>query len=189
FCTDAFSFEYLFAALPISSLFPFLYFMVRDFHIADREENISYYAGYVGSSFMLGRALTSIPWGMIADRYGRKPVIVIGAITVVIFNALFGLSTNFWMAIVMRFLLGSLCGIIGTMRAYASEICRKEYHALGLSAISTSWGIGLVIGPAIGGYLAQVYLVFSPWYDSVSKFCSSENLRTTLLREVSISFI
>ncbi|KAM3339756.1 hypothetical protein P3S68_029625 [Capsicum galapagoense] len=128
---------------------------VRDFHIADREENISYYAGYVGSSFMLGRALTSIPWGMIADRYGRKPVIVIGAITVVIFNALFGLSTNFWMAIVMRFLLGSLCGIIGTMRAYASEICRKEYHALGLSAISTSWGIGLVIGPAIGGYLAQ----------------------------------
>ncbi|PHT27173.1 Protein ZINC INDUCED FACILITATOR-LIKE 1 [Capsicum baccatum] len=128
---------------------------VKDFHIADREENISYYAGYVGSSFMLGRALTSIPWGMIADRYGRKPVIVIGAITVVIFNALFGLSTNFWLAIVMRFLLGSLCGIIGTMRADASEICRKEYHALGLSAISTSWGIGLVIGPAIGGYLAQ----------------------------------
>lgn len=143
------------AALPISSLFPFLYFMVRDFHIADREEDISYYAGYVGSSFMLGRALTSILWGMIADRYGRKPVVVIGTITVVIFNALFGLCTNFWMAIIVRFLLGGLCGIIGTMRAYASEICRKEYHALGISAVSTSWGIGLVIGPAIGGYLAQ----------------------------------
>ncbi|KAF3638389.1 putative ADP-ribosylation factor GTPase-activating protein AGD14-like [Capsicum annuum] len=144
-----------FDALPISSLFPFLYFMVRDFHIAEREEDISYYAGYVGSSFMLGRALTSILWGVIADRYGRKPVVVIGTITVVIFNALFGLSTNFWMAIITRFLIGSLCGIIGTMRAYASEICRKEYHALGISAVSTSWGIGLVIGPAIGGYLAQ----------------------------------
>ncbi|KAM3339278.1 protein ZINC INDUCED FACILITATOR-LIKE 1 isoform X1 [Capsicum galapagoense] len=143
------------ASLPISSLFPFLYFMVRDFHIAEREEDISYYAGYVGSSFMLGRALTSILWGVIADRYGRKPVVVIGTITVVIFNALFGLSTNFWMAIITRFLIGSLCGIIGTMRAYASEICRKEYHALGISAVSTSWGIGLVIGPAIGGYLAQ----------------------------------
>ncbi|KAK4378129.1 hypothetical protein RND71_004425 [Anisodus tanguticus] len=143
------------ASLPISSLFPFLYFMVRDFHIAEREEDISYYAGYVGSSFMLGRALTSILWGIIADRYGRKPVVVIGTITVVIFNVLFGLSTNFWMAIITRFLIGSLCGIIGTMRAYASEICRKEYHALGISAVSTSWGIGLVIGPAIGGYLAQ----------------------------------
>ncbi|KAJ0753576.1 hypothetical protein HanPI659440_Chr09g0337341 [Helianthus annuus] len=34
--------------LPISSLYPFLYFMVRDFNIAEKEEDISYYAGYVG---------------------------------------------------------------------------------------------------------------------------------------------
>lgn len=143
------------AALPISSLFPFLYFMIRDFHIAEREEDIGYYAGYVGSAFMFGRALTSVLWGMIADRYGRKPVILFGTIMLVIFNTLFGLSTNFWMAVSTRFLLGSLCGILGPMRAYASEICRKEYQALGMSIISTSWGIGLVIGPAVGGFLAQ----------------------------------
>ncbi|XP_031270834.1 protein ZINC INDUCED FACILITATOR 1-like isoform X1 [Pistacia vera] len=143
------------AALPISCLFPFLYFMIRDFHIAKREEDIGYYAGYVGSAFMFGRALTSILWGMIADRYGRKPVIMFGAMAIVIFNTLFGLSTNFWMAVSARFLLGSLCGMLGPMRAYASEVCRKEYQALGMSIISTSWGIGLVIGPAIGGFLAQ----------------------------------
>ncbi|XP_031103858.1 protein ZINC INDUCED FACILITATOR 1-like isoform X3 [Ipomoea triloba] len=129
--------------------------MIRDFHIAEREEDISYYAGYLGSSFMLGRTLTSALWGIIADRYGRKPVVIIGTVTVVIFNALFGLSVNYWMAIITRFLLGALCGIIGTMRAYASEICRREYHALGISAVSTAWGIGLVIGPAVGGYFAQ----------------------------------
>ncbi|KAL0337851.1 UNVERIFIED_CONTAM: protein ZINC INDUCED FACILITATOR-LIKE 1 [Sesamum calycinum] len=39
--------------------------------------------------------------------------------------------------------------------AYASEICRKEHQALGMSVIGTSWGIGLVIGPAVGGFLAQ----------------------------------
>ncbi|KAI7998074.1 Protein ZINC INDUCED FACILITATOR-LIKE 1 [Camellia lanceoleosa] len=143
------------AALPISSLFPFLYFMIRDFHIAKREEDIGYYAGYVGSSFMFGRALTSVLWGMVADRYGRKPVIMFGTISVVVFNTLFGLSTNFWMAVCTRFLLGSLCGILGPMRAYASEVCRKEYQALGMSIVSTSWGIGLVIGPALGGFLAQ----------------------------------
>ncbi|WCJ28672.1 zinc induced facilitator-like 1 [Euphorbia peplus] len=143
------------AALPISSLFPFLYFMIKDFHIAKREEDIGYYAGFVGSAFMLGRALTSILWGMIADRYGRRPVIIIGMLSLIVFNTLFGLSTSFWMAVSMRFLLGSLCGILGPMRAYASEVCRKEYQALGMSIISTSWGIGLVIGPALGGFLAQ----------------------------------
>ncbi|KAI8020306.1 putative peptide/nitrate transporter [Camellia lanceoleosa] len=37
-------------ALPISSLFPFLYFMIRDFHIAEKEEDIGYYAGYVAAA-------------------------------------------------------------------------------------------------------------------------------------------
>ncbi|XP_059653701.1 protein ZINC INDUCED FACILITATOR-LIKE 1-like isoform X1 [Cornus florida] len=142
-------------ALPISSLFPFLYFMIRDFHIAKREEDIGYYAGYVGSSFMLGRALTSVFWGIVADRYGRKPVIIMGTFTVVIFNTLFGLSVNFWMAIATRFLLGSFNGLLGPIKAYASEIFREEHQALGLSTVSTAWGIGLIIGPALGGFLAQ----------------------------------
>ncbi|KAK9170611.1 hypothetical protein Syun_002751 [Stephania yunnanensis] len=142
-------------ALPISSLFPYLYFMVRDFHIAKREEDISFYAGFVGASFMLGRASTSYFWGIVADRYGRKPVIMTGTIVVVIFNTLFGLSTNFWMAICTRFLLGSLNGLLGPIKAYASEVCRAEYQALGMSSVSTSWGIGLIIGPALGGLLSQ----------------------------------
>ncbi|KAK1579060.1 hypothetical protein Q3G72_035232 [Acer saccharum] len=142
-------------ALPISSLFPFLYFMIKDFHIAKREEDIGSYAGYVGASFMLGRALTSVLWGIVADRYGRKPVIIIGTAVVVIFNTLFGLSVNFWMAVITRFLLGSLNGLLGPIKAYSCEIFRDEYQALGLSTVSTAWGIGLIIGPAMGGFLAQ----------------------------------
>ncbi|KAF6163898.1 hypothetical protein GIB67_024753 [Kingdonia uniflora] len=177
-------------ALPISSLFPFLYFMIRDFHIAKKEEDIGYYAGFVGepilpftyvnlmvkynilseyrsvlclfypiffqgSSFMFGRALTSYFWGVIADRYGRKPVVIFGLITIVVFNTLFGLSTSFWMAIATRFLLGSLNGILGPIRAYASEICRDEHQAMGLSLVSTAWGVGLIVGPSVGGFFAQ----------------------------------
>ncbi|KAI4383717.1 hypothetical protein MLD38_009523 [Melastoma candidum] len=143
------------AALPVSSLFPFLYFMVRDFHIAQREEDIGLYSGFVGSSFMVGRALTSVFWGVVADKYGRKPVILIGTFTVVVFNILFGLSTNFWMALSMRFLLGCFGCLLGSIRAYATEVCRDEHRALSLSVASTSRGIGLIIGPAIGGLFAQ----------------------------------
>ncbi|AES68621.1 putative major facilitator superfamily [Medicago truncatula] len=143
------------SSLPIASLFPYLYFMVKDFNIAKTEEDISSYAGYVGSAYMLGRASTSILWGMIADRYGRKPVVIIGIISVIIFNTLFGLCTSFWMAVTMRFVLGGLNGLLGPMKAYSSEIFREEYQALGQSTVAAAWGVGLVFGPALGGYLAQ----------------------------------
>ncbi|WJX87380.1 hypothetical protein P8452_69582 [Trifolium repens] len=131
------------STLPASSLFPFLYFMIRDFKLAKDETDISYYAGYVGSSFMLGRTLTSVLWGMISDRYGRKPVIIFGVFVVVVFNTLFGISTSFWMAVITRFLLGCLIGAVGPVKAYAIELVREEHQALGLSTVT------------LGGYLAQ----------------------------------
>ncbi|KAG5408428.1 hypothetical protein IGI04_004747 [Brassica rapa subsp. trilocularis] len=146
-------------SLPISSLYPFLYYMIEDFGVAKTEKDIGFYAGFIGCSFMLGRALTSVFWGIVADRYGRKPIILLGTISIAIFNALFGLSLNFWMAIGTRFLLGSFNCLLGTMKvaslAYASEIFRDEYQATAMSAVSTAWGIGLIIGPALGGFLAQ----------------------------------
>ncbi|XP_038892222.1 protein ZINC INDUCED FACILITATOR-LIKE 1-like isoform X3 [Benincasa hispida] len=145
----------LVTGLPISAFFPFLYFMVRDFNIAENVEDIGFYAGFIGASFMIGRALTSVFWGIVADRYGRKPVILFGTFIVFIFNTLFGLSLNYWMAIITRFLLGSLNGILGPIKAYASESVNEEYQAIAMSSISTTWGIALIIGPAIGGFLAQ----------------------------------
>ncbi|RDY13687.1 Protein ZINC INDUCED FACILITATOR-LIKE 1, partial [Mucuna pruriens] len=146
---------------------------VRDFNIAKIEADISCYAvlpffdvfnnscklfisdacmikNVVGFAFMLGRCLTFVLWGIVADRYGRKPVIIIGIVAVVIFNTLFGLSTSFWMAVIMRFLLGSLNGLLGPMRAYATELFREEHQDIALST-----GTALIVGPALGGYLAQ----------------------------------
>ncbi|KAF3501941.1 hypothetical protein F2Q69_00044852 [Brassica cretica] len=142
-------------SLPISSLYPFLYYMIEDFGVAKTEKDIGYYAGFIACAFMFGRALTSIFWGIMSDRYGRKPIILLGTITIAVFNALFGMSTNIWMAIATRFMLGSFNCLVGTMKAYASEICREEYQATAMSAVSTAWGIGLIIGPVLGGFLAQ----------------------------------
>ncbi|CAM0880867.1 unnamed protein product [Alopecurus aequalis] len=142
------------SSLPIQSLFPFLYFMIRDLHVA-KEEDIGFYAGFIGASYMFGRALTSVIWGVVADKYGRKPVLIITLFSVIIFNTLFGLSSSYWMALTTRGLLGLLSGMLGPVKAYATEVCRKEHGHLALSLISSSRGIGLIVGPAIGGYLAQ----------------------------------
>lgn len=157
-------------ALTISSLFPYLYFMIRDLHIAERVEDIGFYAGFVGAAFMCGRAFTSFCWGVVADKWGRKPVIIIGLLSVVIFNTLFGLSMNYWMAISTRFLLGALNGLIGPIKAYAAEVTRPEHQSVGLSMVSTAWGIGLIIGPAIGGFLAQPAEKFPSVFNEASLF-------------------
>jgi MFS family permease len=51
--------------------------------------------------------------------------------------------------------------LISVFQAYATEVCRKEHGHLGLSLVSSSRGIGLIVGPAIGGYLAQVIFYFN----------------------------
>ncbi|XP_052137002.1 protein ZINC INDUCED FACILITATOR 1-like isoform X1 [Oryza glaberrima] len=143
------------SSLPISSLFPFLYFMIEDLHVAKKEQDIGLYAGFLGASYMIGRCFASLFWGVVADRIGRKPIIKFSILSVVIFNTLFGLSVKYWMAIATRFLLGALNGMLAPIKAYSIEVCRPEHQALGLSIVSTGWGIGLVVGPAIGGYFAQ----------------------------------
>nr|CBX25426.1 hypothetical_protein [Oryza glaberrima] len=140
--------EFLFVAITtLASL--------RDLHIARTEEDIGFYAGFLGASYMIGRGFASILWGMVADRIGRKPVIIFSIFAVIVLNTLFGLSVKYWMAVTTRFLLGALNGLLAPIKAYSIEVCRAEHQALGLSIVSTAWGIGLVVGPAIGGYLAQ----------------------------------
>uniref|UniRef100_A0A8R7Q9S1 Major facilitator superfamily (MFS) profile domain-containing protein n=1 Tax=Triticum urartu TaxID=4572 RepID=A0A8R7Q9S1_TRIUA len=129
--------------------------MIQDLKVAKQEQDIGFYAGFVGASYFLGRTISVVPWGMFADKYGRKPCIMIILLSVIVFNTLFGLSTTYWMAIITRGLLGLLCGILGPIKAYASEVCRKEHQALGISLVTSSRSIALIIGPAIGGFLAR----------------------------------
>ncbi|KAI3951962.1 hypothetical protein MKW92_010470 [Papaver armeniacum] len=117
---------------------------------------------------MFGRVLTAILWGTVADRYGRKHVIMFGTFSVVVFNTLFGLGTNFWMAITTRFLLGCFNGLLGPMKAYACEVCRDKYQALSLSLLSIAKGVGLILGPALGGFLARwVHWVHEKWVPQI----------------------
>lgn len=61
-----------------------------------------YYAGWLTSAFMLGRLTTGYAWGIFADRYGRKPVLVIGMISAAVCSIGFGLSTSFATALLWR---------------------------------------------------------------------------------------
>ena len=61
-----------------------------------------FYAGYVASSFTLGRFLSGYFWGLMTDYIGRKPVIITGLLSIATFSVIFGMSDTYAMALTSR---------------------------------------------------------------------------------------
>ena len=94
-------------------------------------------------------------WGSLSDRYGRKPILMIGIIGNAIAQLLFGLSSALWMLFAARALSGILSSAtLPTAMAYISDNTTREERGGGMGIIGAAMGIGMVIGPGIGGWLA-----------------------------------
>eukprot|EP00903_Cladosiphon_okamuranus_P009002 g8611.t1 len=139
----------------LSSLFPYVGYMVQQLGVAEDKDEAGYYAGYLASAFMIGRFAFSYFWGRFADRYGRLPVLYIGLCSIATFSIGFGMSTTFWWAVTCRFLLGAMNGLIAVGKCLISEVCGKEHETVGMSFVTACWSIGMVFGPALGGLLSE----------------------------------
>ncbi|KAJ9067642.1 hypothetical protein DSO57_1037054 [Entomophthora muscae] len=138
-------------------LFPFVFFMVQDFNMTDDKKMIGYYAGLISSSFAIGEFLSGVPWGMLSDKIGRKPVMMMGLIGTMISMFLFGLSKNLAWAMTTRFMAGILNGNIGVLKTMIGEMTDRTNRAQAFSYASMVFGLGLIIGPALGGFLTHPY--------------------------------
>lgn len=129
--------------------------MIRDFKIADREEDISKYSGYLASSFAFAQFLFAVHWGKLADRkFGRKPILLAGLLGTSISLIIFGFSTNYYMALAARSLAGALNGNISVLRTMIGEIATERRHqGVAFSTLPLLFNFGSVIGPLIGGSL------------------------------------
>ncbi|XP_052820367.1 uncharacterized protein LOC128246215 [Mya arenaria] len=117
-----------------------------------KEEEKGYYAGIVASALFLGRFLL---WGWLSDKKGRKPIILITVILNGVSSLAFGFTTTLWFAFVTRFISGLVNGTVGTAKTILYEISDNTNQAVGMSIISVAWGSGIIVGPAVGGYLAN----------------------------------
>lgn len=143
------------SAISMSGLFPYVGIMVVDLGMTDTINTSGYFAGYIAASMMCGRLCSSIFWGTMADRIGRKPIISMGCLSIAVFSLLFGLSINYTMAVFTRFLLGLFNPIIGISKTVVSEVCTKKHESMGMGVMTGCWSLGLIIGPAVGGLLAN----------------------------------
>lgn len=87
--------------IALTSIFPYAWSLVKRFQIG-KEQDASFYAGLLISSFALAEALMGMYWGGLSDRIGRKPVLLIGCTGTMLSMIVVGFSTNIWIALVGR---------------------------------------------------------------------------------------
>jgi DHA1 family multidrug resistance protein-like MFS transporter len=94
-------------------------------------------------------------WGSISDRVGRKPVLVIGMFGTGLALLMIGLATELWMLFIARVLSGLLASaMLPTTMAYIGDSTSDEDRGGGIGQLGAAAGLGVILGPGIGGWLA-----------------------------------
>ena len=114
--------------------------------------------GLLMASYSLMQFIFSPFWGSLSDRIGRKPVILIGLSGVAITLTIFGFATQLWMLFAARILGGILSSAcLPTVMAYIADTTSEEERGGGMGMMGAAMGLGVVVGPAIGGLLARFH--------------------------------
>ncbi|GET92798.1 hypothetical protein, conserved [Leishmania tarentolae] len=112
-----------------------------------------YSSGILIGVFMLGQVLSSRMWGWMSDKYGRRFPIISGLFTSGLMMLGFGLSTTVWMCAFFRFMHGLFNGNVMVAKTMMADITDKTNAAKGFAFVSLCYGIGVLIGPTVGGML------------------------------------
>jgi MFS family permease len=125
------------------------------------------YKGLIISLFTLTAGLSRPFSGKLADKIGRKPVIVFGAIVCFIISILYPIVTSVAGFLLLRFLHGFSTGFTPTgTSAYVADIVpiSKRGEAMGIQSLFSS--LGMAAGPALGGYIAEAWGLMPMFYCS-----------------------
>jgi EmrB/QacA subfamily drug resistance transporter len=111
---------------------------------------------WVFSAYLLTQTVTIPMYGKLADQWGRKPVLVAGTLVFLTFSGMCALSVNMVSLIAFRGLQGIGAGaIMATVNTLAGDLYDLSERGRVQGYLSSVWGISAVIGPTLGGTLAQ----------------------------------
>ena len=93
-------------------------------------------------------------WGRVSDRHGRRPLIVAGLFASSVSYLIFGLAQTLWVLLLSRLAAGAAGGTISVAQAYVADATDEEGRAHGLGLLGAASGLGILLGPMIGGFFA-----------------------------------
>lgn len=120
--------------------------------------------GYLVSAMGLTQFLFSPIAGEWSDHYGRKKIMILGIAMFSISQYIFGAAQDLWMLYLSRSISGiGIAFITPAIMAYVADITTEENRGKGLGWVGAAMSFGIVIGPGIGGFLAE-YGLRVPFY-------------------------
>ena len=121
---------------------------------ADRFHASGEEIGLLFASFSAMQFLFAPVWGRISDRYGRRPVLLIGLAGSVIFYTVFGFADSVLWLFISRIGAGICGATISISNAYIADVTPAEQRGRGMALIGAAFGIGFTIGPPLGLFAA-----------------------------------
>src|SRR3989441_5660494 len=148
--------------LAFAIIAPVLPDLIRSFEGGDfgRASSIT---GYFGFAWATMQFIFSPLLGAWSDRFGRRPVILISCFGLSIDYIFMALAPSLRWLFVGRLISGITTSNVATAFAYVTDVTKPEERAKPFGLISAAFGLGFVIGPAVGGWLGNMNLRFPFW--------------------------
>lgn len=109
--------------------------------------------GFLMASYSLTQFIAAPFWGLVSDRIGRRPVLLM-TLAGAVLSYVLGFSKSLLILFIARGLGDFMAGNISAAFAYVADITTPENRAKGMGIIGATFGLGFIAGPAIGGILA-----------------------------------
>ena len=115
------------------------------------------------ASFSAMQLAAAPVWGRLSDAYGRKPILLLELLISAGAYVLFALADSLEMLFAARLLAGAAGGTVGVAQAYVADSTTAQERARGLGVIGAAAGLGVMIGPAIGGLFSEFGMGAPGW--------------------------
>lgn len=146
------------AGMGFSEVMPFLSLYVGQMGDFTKGQ-LTMYSGLTYAVTFFVIAIVSPLWGKLADRRGRKLMLLRSSLGMAVVIGLMGFVHNVWILILLRFLQGLCAGYIPNASALIATETPKENSGTAIGILTTGYVSGNLIGPILGGVLAQVFSI------------------------------